>query len=38
MPDFVLKGSMRTSGLSSNGAQRFVPDGTGAPRARESSL
>jgi hypothetical protein len=33
MPDFVLKGNMRTSGLSSNRTRCFVPDGTGARRA-----
>jgi hypothetical protein len=34
MPDFVLKGNMRTSGLSSNRTRRFVPDGTGAGQLR----
>jgi hypothetical protein len=38
MPDFVLKGNMRISGVSSNRTRCFVPDGTGARRASPRSM
>ena len=38
MPDFVPKGSMRTSGLSSNGAQRFAKTSSRASPAGRVEL
>ena len=38
MPDFVLKGNMRISGVSSNRTRCFVPDGAGARRASPRSM